>query len=686
MQKPQRIIFTHFFSFLVMIGLGGSACGQSKQPLSSNGQVHTPKGNLHVLLIFVRYEDRDLRSGDAAWPDSTYVLPDIAKGDINAFFDKEVATVSQPGHIRNMSDYYYQNSQGAFLLTGEIFPVQVPVKYIPENGSNFFARQGELNIAAIKWIAAHYPNFDWSKFDKRTNSPNFMLDNSQSAPDSILDYVVFMHRDVGATGMGSSGYIPIPNTRYTITTGHTGIRCEAAPEDNWEYFKHEFAHNLYSAPHYLGANGACGDKLYLQRGWGMMAPLCTPFFVANAWERWWMGWLNVQTISKSGTYQLKDLATGHDAIRIQIPGTQDYLWLENHQKVSHWDQKVFFSDPQKYPQSAKGIYAMVVADAGADRNKPSLSPFNNRHVNMIKMLNAEGNFDYAFTGDTVKGEFFACPVWEKTQPNAFAGQNDFQGIRWDMNKDGKVDFNICHGNKDCKSGEMYEVWAEKKAENSSYSMNCNGDGNDAFQVGDELGLSGIIPIVNYPAFDMKTQQQPAFILNGLSIRLKEIDAAGTFTLEISFNDYGLRKNARWCGNLYIPASKPSEYRYFTLEKDVTLQLDLSGTPDRITPHPQTGIPVNPTYLKMEANNAFVVKDKATLEIGKYSTLALGGNAQIIVEKGGRLVVKESANCILQAGTQILVKKGGKMTVEAGGVLRQMEGSYLGIAKGAKVKI
>ena len=54
------------------------------QPKSYLGNVHTPKGDLHMLVIFVRYDERCLMKDDDQWPDSSEegVLPKIARGNL----------------------------------------------------------------------------------------------------------------------------------------------------------------------------------------------------------------------------------------------------------------------------------------------------------------------------------------------------------------------------------------------------------------------------------------------------------------------------------------------------------------------------------------------------------------------------------------------------------------------------
>ena len=660
------------FSFALIFLLAGFelVLGQSrpvksslgKPKLSYHGHVHTPKGNLHVLMIFVRYKNTS-RMNSKSWPDVSEegALPKMATGENNDLFSAKLSELGNPDSRKNISDYLYKMSGGRFQVTGDIFPVQVPVTYIPANRVNFYSRQVQMNKEAIQWISKNYPSFDWSKYDQRKNSPKFQSDNSQSKPDGILDYVIFMHREKGSNGAGSPGSIDIPNSRFKIRHGHTGIKSYDDAPHNWLYFKHEFAHTLFKCPHYLGANSANGQHFYTQKGWGLMSAWHAPFFTANAWECWWLGWLEPQEITESGTYQLKDFLLGRDAIRIKIPGSQDYLWLENHQKKDpYWDRKQFFFNDRKKGESPSqaGIYAYVVGTPGSDRMRPNLNPFSTRHANMIKMYNGEGNFDIEDTGERKSNGFFEVAVMKKTQPNPFAGQNDFQFIRRDFDGDGKILANASHGNRDKKSGEQKGVWAEKKETSSILTFGNTGDENDAFSIGDEIGLSGIVPITNYPTYDSRKQQFNPYLVNGISIRILSKDAEGTYSLEVKMDDWELRKNQRWCGNLLLKDYSEGPYKnqgsLIQIPSRVSLNLALSGTAHRSTQNPETGTFANPTVLVVEKGKGFQVNKRGGFHIDRYSKIILKPGARLILEKKARLTLQGTLH--VEEGAHFEVKR------------------------------
>ena len=654
----------------------------SQTPFSGFGQVHTPQGDLHLLVIFARFTDADKMHARRAWPDSQEVLPLMAQGASNQLFHARVEDLTVGPRVQNLSDYYYTLSRGAFRLTADVFPVQVPVTYVREQGGNFFQRQRELNQAVIDWIAANYPDFDWGRYDRRRNGPGFAYDNRASAPDSVLDYVVFMYRDYGNTGMGTTGSLAVPGTPYRIRDGHTGIKSYADAKHNWEYFKHEFAHQLFSAPHYLGANSADGSRYYTQKGWGLMATWHAPFFTTNAWEAWWLDWSEPVTVAANGRYYLGDFATTGDALRIPLPGTEDVLWLENHQKQDLWDDKIFYGDTSRgHPVSAPGLYMYVSSPPANRRSAPRLNPFSPRDVNFIRMYNAEGNFDYAVR-DSQPNEYGArFPVFEKVAPNPIAGQNDFQFIRADFNGDGQIGVGYRHGNKDGGPVEQMDVWFERREGETRYSYNCTGDMADAGQVGDHFGLDGRFPLLNFPVWDRQAEALSPYVLNGLSVRVEGQDEQGGLWLDIRQDAWDIRGRHRWCGPLLLPADSAA----LPLRLWGTIDLALGGTPDRRTRHPETGTFTNPTRLEVAPGRTVVVERGGQLVVGAHSALVLAPGSHLIVAAGGSLTVEADGQVVVPPGAVLAVERRGRLALAPGSQLLPETETGLQPARGARLR-
>ncbi|MCI4669294.1 MAG: hypothetical protein MRZ79_14260 [Bacteroidia bacterium] len=626
------ILLGLFLSFLIPNSL-------IAQRVSTNGYVHSPKGHLHMLVIFIRYENKDLMPGQKAWPNNSRKegMPTFAKGENNELFSADTSYFGKAEMKHNLSEYYYLNSGKEFLVTADIYPIQVPIKYINPRRGNYYGNYVKMNQAAINWITQNDPDFDWSKYDNRKNYPKYTSDNSLSEPDGILDYVIINHRAPGSNGFGSTGNLQVPGTKYRINAGHTAATCYADAKHNWMYNTHEFAHNLFQCPHVMGANTSDGNKYYVQKGWGMMAAWHAPFYTTNAWESWWLGWLKPQEIEKNGKYIIRDFLTERDAIRIAIPGSKDYLWIENHQKKHYWDGKIFYNDSSKAePGVAKGLYMYVVSDEANRRENPQLGPFKKSVVNFIKLYNAEGNFDYTYTDE--KESYWN--VFLKGKPNPFAGQNDFQFIKTDLDKNNKICVPFIHGNNDGKSCDQIDIWAEKIEGKNTLTYGNTGNDDDALVEGDEVGLSGIFPVTNFPVFNKYKDSLDAYIVNGISIKILERLEDGSYTLDVNFDDWKIRKDQRWCGTLQMEEQHDSSIiEYLEVLPGNTLSLELSGTPNRQNQHPLTGSCAAPTKLVVPEGRGIFIDRKAKLYVDSTSSIVFKKGSYLKLKRGAILDVK-----------------------------------------------
>lgn len=119
---------------------------------STNGWVHTPKGHLHILVIFISDLNQEplpawgglpyLPSAIGHWSPS--LIPNWAMASSNSLLDETPATI---GNNKNLSLFYREMSRGQFTLTGDVFPELIPTTT-------------GLTLDAINYINANYPNFN----------------------------------------------------------------------------------------------------------------------------------------------------------------------------------------------------------------------------------------------------------------------------------------------------------------------------------------------------------------------------------------------------------------------------------------------------------------------------------------------------------------------------------------------
>ncbi|HET8963999.1 MAG TPA: hypothetical protein VFM99_08890, partial [Chitinophagales bacterium] len=224
------------------------------QNLSTNGYAHTPQRELHILLLF------------AGTGTPTYDIPEWEYGTVPIWagdmFETEVSDI---GNNDNLSKYYYELSKfssNPFKVTATVYPDFIPVSLKDET-------------LVYSWLETNDPTFPWSDFDNRDNFPNWTSDNSSTSSDNVLDYVVIIWRDNSGTDGGHApvggGTITQGANTYTISQGHEHDRNNGDYYSNAMLFVHEFGHQIWHSPHYLGPNKVTGENYYTYYGWGMMS-------------------------------------------------------------------------------------------------------------------------------------------------------------------------------------------------------------------------------------------------------------------------------------------------------------------------------------------------------------------------------------------------------------------------------
>ena len=436
---------------------------------STFGKIFTPKGDLRILIIYAGFEGFDESQGVNNWPANSE-LPDWKPEELFYKSFDEFSKFSKDTTITNISKFYHEMSQpnGNFRMVADVFPRRINIDLA--NANNF----SSCNRLVMEKIQKEYPDFDWSRYDQRTNFPNYKFDNSVSKPDKKPDYVIIAYRYLRSWQRQPKEGMNLWTPTYSSLDGLWGMNFNGYTFDGagftmgtfdgkgnfTELFLHELAHELYSCPHYSSANGAMGKYFNTPVcGSDMMSMLKGQ--VASAFERWLLGWIEIKHDLKNwkdnGIYELKDFVTSGDAIRIKIPHTEEqYLWIENRQSKSIYDhnpwRKQLYNQPtgsKGIPDRDKGLY-IYIEDVVSERQKIDAGlVYNLEKVNGIMPLHARGNHDYIFpkrltytNGNTPSYEqvYWNNKVYwlEQGKPNAIAGINPFVNYRNDLDSNGVI--------------------------------------------------------------------------------------------------------------------------------------------------------------------------------------------------------------------------------------------------------
>jgi hypothetical protein len=714
----------------------------SNPNFSPYGKVFTPKGKLRILVIYagfsntrtnpqgalIKVGDQNLDGWNNEYYDNldsalgvsvpTYVDPITGAMPTSFFSDTTAfATYCVPSDTTNLSisRYYYDMSLGKFKIMADVFKDSASGKPIRINidptGASNWATLCNRVMQKMKLI---YPTFDWSPYDQRTNNPFYKCDNSITGPDMKPDYVVMVFRySSGWAVQPVSGMQSWVGSRgaYSVLRGLGGINYNGYTFDESGYtlpsgagsgiasFVHELGHELFSAPHILGANGTAGERFYIpSAGWGMATTLITNLS-ANAWERWLLGWtqntangVNADIedqgdLINGGIYTLRDFITTGDAVRVKIPGTQQHLWIENHQKKSVWDHQPWriYSpsiDGEKIPDMEKGIYMYVEDVLPARESITTQLVANMNAVNGIKIINAQGNFDYerSLTGSRSSNYYWNNMLYDfkRAKSNPYSGTNPLMLYHdnFPSESTGITDTLINFGDNGynfSSKKECYYIARENNGSNSKLLYGNTGGLNseaknifvrrsDAFQVGDSINMGTNPAISNYPKYIESTRKLDPVYLNSLSIEVLS-QSGDNITMKIKLDNYKIFNDTRITGGITLNNLSGDVNPDLDLQANKTINIDISGYANRHTLY--NGKFVNPTVFTCKESSFVKMNNGSSVIVDNRSTFKMESTSKLEINSGAVFTVKNSSILNLADDAQIIVKEGGKLLIEKG---------------------
>jgi len=153
-----------------------------------------------------------------------------------------------------------------------------------------------------------------------------------------------------------------------------------------------------------------------------------------------------------------------------------------------------------------------------------------------------------------------------------------------------------------------------------------------------------------PEYSVNNAKNANYYLNGLNVTvLSENPVDNSITIHISFNDYTLDNDKRWCGLIDLPNLTNNSNSDLIISEGVTLSIDKSGIPNRHSKTEENDF-INPSV--------FTIKSGAKLEIKNGSEMIIKNTSKLVIENGG----------VLQ------INAGGKLTIEEGGIFQYLGGT------------
>ncbi len=668
------------------------------------GGIFTPKGDMRILVVFVKFKPPYDTFLVANWPINQN-FPNWAIDETHPSFDTSFNHFSNniffDTNRFSVSNLYYQMSNGSFRLIADYYPNAVEIDI--ESGDNWT----QLNTKTINKIKN---DVEWSKYDKRTRRSYYQSDDSQTIPDYNIDYVMICYRfewdwnsqlpsnlsNNGANAFSSlSGIDVTVGNGYHVKDGFTLMTGASVPIG---VFSHELGHELYSGPHYNGGNGVCGKYFYMPAsGWGMMN-IGFNYTCALGWERFILDWTpqikasNIPAdiddpsdlVATNGVFTLRDFITTGDATRIKIPaanGKHQYLWLENHQGISVFDGFLHGSFFCEYPieEYKRGLVAYVEGYSHA-KEETNFNLFSNG--NAIHWLTKNGDYDFSYV--PIETQYaticnnISYPLYT-IRKNPVGGQSVNDYIREDFNCNGFIKHNGNNMNNP-GSNANERAWAVEVNNETPTARWMTGSGMQ-FHEGDKVGMATNPTIKNMPEYDETTYTMGDYYLNGISFEVLSENADGSMTVKIRLDDVAVDRDVRWAARSIVLGDITGDSRPdVDVQPNIKLTIDMSGTPNRHknpdnpnhTPSvvedfitPTTFTCRSGSYFKQEPYSAVEVLNKSALvleagsvyEVGDHASLSVGATGTLIVKSGATLRVSGSGHVDIADGAYICLESG-----------------------------
>lgn len=406
---------------------------KSNSKAENNGRYLTSVGELKVLIIYSMFMDDSTENIN--WKLDKTKLPNWGKDIVNN-------STSLNFNKNNITQYFYEMSNGNFMFFGDVYPELI----IPKHSQSKYKSIAEVNHEILTGLDS---KINYSQYDNWSKDGNGKFINK---PDGQVDLIIIVYRDFKDklffnNGWTGTAYLYLTkdietNDNVKISTGRldigSGIQSRGA-KNGFTYIKyvlaHEVGHFLFGAGHIENVT-----NLALMTG----GPVWNASRGMHSWERERLGWINYIDIpiNVNSSINIDDYFKTGTAYRIMLSQDEWYV-IENHQKLSKNDYA-----------GSEGIYIYHISNAL-------------RFAPQIKIKNADGNWD--FVVDTENKKLI------KTIPNP-NGKNEMNFVKRVKKK-------------------TYSCYNEVYGDNSAW-----GDEYDAFN----LEYNNLITHVSNPSTENKT--------------------------------------------------------------------------------------------------------------------------------------------------------------------------------------
>ena len=318
-------------------------------PIQSKGRWLPSEGTLNVLIVFAEFPDDKFDTTNTKW------IKRNAPQNMNSWIDQTWSSNPTQG---SLTHYFNEMSGNKLHFIGKVAHAVAPHTRSWYITNHLRAGRGYATKDIIQKLDS---TWGFAEFDNWQRISDYTYNN---VPDTCLDMVIFVWRNAVADRSGAAdsldfvsneadlgfvGDISVDGGLRKVNTYSLGSGVTIKNYLNQDPFRtvvHEFSHYL------LG-----GNEMHNGFGfWAMLSAWGARTYVANAFERYRLGWVaDSTTYTINNTTQtltnvtLSDYVTGRNAYRFVINSSQlEYFFVENHQKLSFWENNTPFWGNQNY--------------------------------------------------------------------------------------------------------------------------------------------------------------------------------------------------------------------------------------------------------------------------------------------------------------------------------------------------
>jgi hypothetical protein len=730
-----RLLILAVAAFTCTLLFAGGYSTSSSAISSWDGYIIPPKGNHHILIIYVNiiYDTAasDPVANNDIWPQSQTEGINVDTASWPVYINDLIDVEYLPGQTHGMmTRLFAESSFDSLIVTGDCMVVNLKHTTISNGGKfdnialfdtvvSFINQHGGLNTIHGKSSITDFSNIDSTRFDCIT----FIVRNSTS------DYGFF---GVGNGSAGAGDWIKLlTGEGKKFSAFSSTVQCVGNTDiskNPTSIVVHEFSHLLFGGNsfHTSGGHSWGGRMCFpgIQYGYGLMGGASSGLVNCNGYDRYRVGWTNAENttgwpvtasgvlsnICKEGGNQsfiLRDFISTGDVVRIklpfiELPASNQYIWLENHKMLeSNLSFLQYQNTHDCRPEAQKGIYAYY--QVGKDTLEGTRnSVYTGYDADNLKIICANGFYDQQYLG-TIPGNCINTGPFNyfiDQAPNPLSGNNDLSAYFIDITGDDTLKPSLHAKNAMAKT--YYHSPADT-VKNLPYLMsNIN-----AFNGLRELSLN-----TNPAPFNTKTYYHNPTIENNIWVtkpkdefrNLTEVYLSGLkivmtplenddYQVDITWDNFSLENNVRWTGNIAL-----IEELY--VQDGVTLLLNQNRTANTIYRDPESGLFSAPTRFRCAGGSIMVQQDgsnvvldnksKLLLEIGSHY-LSEGGMLNILnesilqVESGGIFEQRGQSAVNIHNESTLLIEQGGHYIID-GGITSIKSGGRLEIESCATIEI